>query len=608
MLGRRRYQIFVCIAVLIILGVTQFREPIATTYSTARIKYGALFPSATNNKEGRFLWSSVPVNYPVKSLTSLPTGTPLALPRVQHKFPAESADQAKKRKSRQTAVKSAFQRCWKTYSDYAWTHDEVTPIHTQIRNSFGGWSASLVDSLDTLWIMGMKDEFAKAVDAAMDINLGSSSLDNINVFETTIRHLGGFLSAYDLSGDARLLEKATEFGEMLLKAFDTPNRMPITRWDPKKALTGTQVADDTVLLAEIGSLTMEFTHLSQLTGDMRWYDAVDRITRLFVSQQQKTKLPGMWPVTVDAKRADVTQDTFYTLNAMADSLYEYLPKMYALLGGLEPIYSEMYRDSMAVAVKHNLFKPMTPDSADILISGNVRTMGNSPPVLDAQGQHLGCFTGGMFGLGGKLFKKPDHVEIGKKLTNGCIWTYKALPMGIMPEVFEMVPCPSATASCPWDEDVWLKQVVATAHQEEGDSGNAKEDDAQQIIMRDRLPPGFTRIGDRRYILRPEAIESVFLMYRMTGDRSLMETAWTMFESIVAATQTPHAYAALADVTWSNDELLSMQASVKMDSMESFWMAETLKYFYLIFSEPNLINLDEWVFNTEAHPFKRPLPS
>jgi len=236
MLGRRRYQIFVCIAVLIILGVTQFREPIATTYSTARIKYGALFPSATNNKEGRFLWSSVPVNYPVKSLTSLPTGTPLALPRVQHKFPAESADQAKKRKSRQTAVKSAFQRCWKTYSDYAWTHDEVTPIHTQIRNSFGGWSASLVDSLDTLWIMGMKDEFAKAVDAAMDINLGSSSLDNINVFETTIRHLGGFLSAYDLSGDARLLEKATEFGEMLLKAFDTPNRMPITRWDPKKGI------------------------------------------------------------------------------------------------------------------------------------------------------------------------------------------------------------------------------------------------------------------------------------------------------------------------------------------------------------------------------------
>jgi mannosyl-oligosaccharide alpha-1,2-mannosidase len=40
-----------------------------------------------------------------------------------------------------------------------------------------------------------------------------------------------------------------------------------------------------------------------------------------------------------------------------------------------------------------------------------------------------------------------------------------------------------------------------------------------------------------------------------------------------------------------------------DSMESFWMAETLKYFYLIFSEPDVLSLDDWVFNTEAHPFR-----
>jgi len=39
-------------------------------------------------------------------------------------------------------------------------------------------------------------------------------------------------------------------------------------------------------------------------------------------------------------------------------------------------------------------------------------------------------------------------------------------------------------------------------------------------------------------------------------------------------------------------------------MESFWLGETLKYFYLIFAEPDLVSLDEWVFNTEAHPFKR----
>lgn len=142
----------------------------------------------------------------------------------------------------------------------------------------------------------------------------------------------------------------------------------------------------------------------------------------------------------------------------------------------------------------------------------------------------------------------------------------------------------------------------------------------------RLPKGFSAIGDRRYskfrsricsahsgclilysVLRPEAIESVFILYRTTGEEHFLEAAWEMFMSIVSATQTPIANAALADITYTKEELAGQGAQVQMDSMESFWMAETLKYFYLIFSEPDLISLDEWVFNTEAHPFKRALP-
>lgn len=444
---------------------------------------------------------------------------------------------------------------------------QVSPINGQHSNHFGGWAATLVDSLDTLWIMGLKDEFNKAVDAAMDIDLGMSTLETVNVFETTIRHLGGFMAAYDLSGDARLLEKAQEFGEMLLKAFDTPNRMPITRWNPQSALKGKQVADTTVLVAEIGSLTMEFTHLSQLTGDMRYYDAVDRITRLFVAQQQDTQLPGMFPVTVDARNTDFTKDTFYTLNAMADSLFEYFPKMHALLGGLEPAYSQLYANSMATAIKYNLFKPMTPDEADILISGSIRTIAGGSPELESQGQHLGCFTGGMFTLGGKLFEKPDHVAVGQKLTDGCIWTYEAMPMGIMPEVFEMVPCPSTTGSCPWEEERWLTDVKLMARRTAGEHRAA---DGRTIAVEDRLPPGFTHIDDRRYILRPEAIESVFLLYRMTGQSYLLDKAWGMFESIMAATKTQYANAALADITYSKAQLVSMGATAQVDSMESFW--------------------------------------
>jgi mannosyl-oligosaccharide alpha-1,2-mannosidase len=72
----------------------------------------------------------------------------------------------------------------------------------------------------------------------------------------------------------------------------------------------------------------------------------------------------------------------------------------------------------------------------------------------------------------------------------------------------------------------------------------------------------------------------------------------MFNSIISKTKTDIAHAGLLDCTLPNPP--------KQDRMESFWLAETLKYFYLIFSEPDLISLDEYVLNTEAHPLKRSL--
>ncbi len=86
--------------------------------------------------------------------------------------------------------------------------------------------------------------------------------------------------------------------------------------------------------------------------------------------------------------------------------------------------------------------------------------------------------------------------------------------------------------------------------------------------------------------RPEAIESVFILYRITGDRAYQDIAWQMFESIENATKTEIANAAIDDVTQA--------LPIKADRMESFWLAETLKYFYLVFSEPDLISLDHYV--------------
>lgn len=139
----------------------------------------------------------------------------------------------------------------------------------------------------------MHSEFEYAVSAATNISFETSSLVEINAFETTIRYLGGFLSAYDLSGDQRLLRKAREVGDMLYVAFDTPNRMPITRWDVAKAAQGDmQEASEWALIAEIGSLCMEFTRLSLITGDPKWFDATERITEALKVDQKKTKLPG----------------------------------------------------------------------------------------------------------------------------------------------------------------------------------------------------------------------------------------------------------------------------------------------------------------------------
>jgi mannosyl-oligosaccharide alpha-1,2-mannosidase len=89
------------------------------------------------------------------------------------------------------------------------------------------------------------------------------------------------------------------------------------------------------------------------------------------------------------------------------------------------------------------------------------------------------------------------------------------------------------------------------------------------------------------------------MYRITGDSAYQDQAWEMFQAIENNSATQYGNAAIRDVTRNPPQL--------DDSMESFWMAETLKYFYLIFSEPDAISLDEYVFNTEAHPFRIPRP-
>ena len=192
-------------------------------------------PSNTPSSDGVFRWKDLPQQYPVASMKALPSGRTVKIPKIQHNFKSKETAEAKTaREARRQAVKDSFEHAWKGYKQHAWMKDEVSPISGEYRDTFGGWAATLVDSLDTLWIMGLRDDFDTAVAEVSKIDFSKSSEDELNVFETTIRYLGGFLAAYDLSGLPVLLEKAIELGEMLYVAFDTPNRMPMTRWKWKE--------------------------------------------------------------------------------------------------------------------------------------------------------------------------------------------------------------------------------------------------------------------------------------------------------------------------------------------------------------------------------------
>jgi mannosyl-oligosaccharide alpha-1,2-mannosidase len=79
---------------------------------------------------------------------------------------------------------------------------------------------------------------------------------------------------------------------------------------------------------------------------------------------------------------------------------------------------------------------------------------------------------------------------------------------------------------------------------------------------------------------------VFYMYRITGDESWRDKGWKMWQAIQKHCRAEFGYSAIGDVTDPD--------SYQLDEMESFWLAETIKYFYLLFSPPDVVSLDEYV--------------
>lgn len=531
--------------------------------------------------DSSFAWNTVKFTYPPELTPKLPA--PVAhRPRIQHSFRPDSPAVAAEQERRRLEVKRVFEKAWKSYKSQAWMKDALKPISGRYKDQFSGWAATLVDSLDSLWILGLREEFYEAVAAVATIDFGKSTSHTVNTFETCIRYLGGLIAAYDLSGHEVLKAKAIEVGDMLYAGFNTQKRMPVDFIGFEIAKEGSGlIVEEAVVSASPGTITLEFGRLSQITGDSKYYAAVSHVMDLFYENQNKTKLPGMWPMMVHMKKQDVVSGYQFTIGGNADSMYEYLPKAHALLGSADPSskkYEIMARTFMDTAMDNLFFRPMIPGNEDILISGNLDVL-DSGKRLDPESEHLSCFIGGLYALGGRLLENDKYLDAGEKLARGCAYAYKSFPTGIMPERYNMVKCPGPDPKkvCKWDEALWVTE-----------RGMRPE-------YRDHLPKGFTTAKDPRYILRPEAIESVFILWRITGKEEWRETAWNMFQAVANATETAFANAAVMDVT--------VVGSQQEDYMESFWLAETLKYFYLVFADTDLISLDDFVLNTEAHPFR-----
>ncbi|KAF9469504.1 glycoside hydrolase family 47 protein [Collybia nuda] len=482
------------------------------------------------------------------------------------------------------AVVSAFKHAWLAYERDAMGDDEYHPIAKKGSNlsHAGGIGYTVVDSIDTMLVMGLQEEYSRARDWVAN-KMSVDRDDKFSTFETTIRVIGGLLSAYHLSSeDPIYLEKAVDLADRILPAFDTPSGLPQTMVN---LATGEGIANTEfpglVTTAEVATLQLEFRYLSHLTGKEIYWQKVENVMRVI----KAARLPhGLASIFMNVESGQY-ETSAIRLGARGDSFYEYLLKQYIQTNDSEFVYREMYDNAMDAIHKHI-----------IQISGHSKMTYTAEliPERDPNGEvswrlvpkqdHLACFFGGSLMLGAtkagatvKRVSVPPRAdelsEFGKRdwqtgvdLVKTCLDTHDTTT-GLSPEVVHFrIPSDGMEGNPMAPTDWYIKGAQAGA-----------------------FPP-----YDARYMLRPETVESLFIAYRLTGDPRYREYGWKIFQSIEKHCRVETGgYATVVNV----DEVPARLE----DKMETFLMSETLKYLYLLFDDSSVLPLDKYVFNTEAHP-------
>jgi mannosidase alpha-like ER degradation enhancer 2 len=402
---------------------------------------------------------------------------------------------------------------WHAYEQYAWGHDELRPISKAPRDWYGeSLLMTPVDSLDTLLLMGLNDEAAKA--KALIVEKLSFDKDiSVQNFEITIRLLGGLLSGYQMTGDERLLRLADDLGTRLLPVFNSPTGMPYRFVNLRTGKTTGAKSNP----AEIGTLILEFGTLSKLTHKPVYFEKAKNALVQIYKRRSKIGLVGE---EIDVETGEWVSRTSHVGGGI-DSYYEYLLKCARLFDDGD--CRAMWKSSIR-AINRYLADDGWYGEADMTTGKRTATQFGA----------LHAFLPAVLALDG-------DVRHAARLQSSCFRMWQL--HGIEPEVIDYA-------------------TMKVVH------------------------PG--------YPLRPEIIESAYYLHHYTKDPKYVAMGTTFFDALIANCRTDAGYTTLKNVVTKE----------KGDLMPSYFLAETLKYLYLLFSPARTLDLDHVVFNTEAHPLRR----
>ncbi|XP_053950505.1 ER degradation-enhancing alpha-mannosidase-like protein 2 [Anastrepha ludens] len=440
-------------------------------------------------------------------------------------------------------VRAMFQHAYEGYLQYASGYDELRPLTCDGVDTWGSYSLTLIDALDTLATMGNYTEFRRVVKILESMDFDKDI--NVSVFETNIRIVGGLISAHLLSNRAGLalepgwpcqgplLRLAEDVARRLLPAFDTATGMPYgtvnLRYGVPKGETSVTCT------AGVGTFLVEFGALSRLTGNSIYEDVA--LNAIYSLWERRSAL-GLFGNHIDVQTGRWTAlDS--GIGAGVDSFFEYLVKGAIMLN--RPELMEMFHEARKHIDKH-----LKKD--DWYVWANMNKGQVTLPVF----QSLEAFWPGVLSMFGDI--APAMRTLVKY---SSVWR----KYGFLPEFYN-------------------------------------------------IPLGEASPNREVYPLRPELIESVMYLYRATKNQFLLELGEDIVNTIEFSAKTRCGYATIRNVVTHEKE----------NRMESFYLAETTKYLYLLFDEENFlhndgsagdrlqtehgectVNAGSYIFNTEAHP-------